>query len=50
MTEKEPPTMSWGELAELTHETQVDAFGWCGCEDGPSQYDDCPPAGEPRRR
>ena len=31
----------WSELAELTHETQVAAFGWCSCEDGPKVYEDC---------
>lgn len=49
----EPPSMSWGELADLTHETQVAAFGWCSCEDNDGDdmpYDDCPPAGEPRTR
>jgi hypothetical protein len=25
--------ISWGELAELTHATQVERFGWCICED-----------------
>jgi hypothetical protein len=32
----------WSELAELTHETQVENFGFCTCEDGPAVYDDCP--------
>lgn len=47
----EPPAMSWGEIADLTHETQVEAFGWCPCEDNDGNdmpYDDCPPADEPR--
>jgi hypothetical protein len=26
-------SISWSELAELTHETQVERFGWCSCED-----------------
>lgn len=49
----DPPVMSWSELAELTHETQVAIFGWCSCEDNEGNenpYDDCPPAGEPRTR
>jgi len=35
-------SISWGELAELTHVTQVDKFGFCLCEDGPKTYSDCP--------
>ena len=41
--------LSWSELAELTHETQVDTFGWCSCEDTEPHehpYDDCPKTGE----
>ena len=34
--------MSMGELANQTHETQVGIWGFCGCEDGPKWYDDCP--------
>ena len=37
-------SISWAELAELTHATQVERFGWCICED-PEQgqlADDCP--------
>lgn len=36
---------SWGEIADLTHATQVATFGWCACEDpssGHRVYDDCP--------
>jgi hypothetical protein len=36
---------SWGDIAELTHETQVELFGWCGCEDNEGNdnpYEDCP--------
>lgn len=33
---------SWGDMADLTHATQVEIFGWCGCEDSEPQYDDCP--------
>ena len=42
-------TISWGELAELTHATQVERFGWCICEDTDGQghlSDDCPVEGE----
>jgi hypothetical protein len=35
-------SISWGELAELTHETQVEKFNFCSCEDGPKAYPDCP--------
>ena len=35
-------SISWGELAELTHETQVEKFGFCLCEDGPKSFSDCP--------
>jgi hypothetical protein len=35
------PQLSWGELADLTHVSQVEMFGWCSCEDGPKVYDDC---------
>lgn len=41
--------LSWSELADLTHETQVDTFGWCSCEDTEPHehpYDDCPKTGE----
>lgn len=40
----EEESISWGELAELTHATQVERFGWCICED-PEQgqlAEDCP--------
>lgn len=41
--DSEPPTLSWGDLANLTHETQVATFGWCPCEDSDTTtYDDCP--------
>jgi hypothetical protein len=33
----------WSDLAELTHETQVENFNWCGCEEQEYfPYDDCP--------
>jgi len=38
-------TMSWLELAELTHATQVERFNFCMCEDNEGQenpYTDCP--------
>lgn len=38
-------SISWGELAELTHATQVERFGWCICEDTEGEghlHDDCP--------
>lgn len=38
----DPPAMSWGELANLTHAHQLELFGFCGCEDGPAWYGDCP--------
>lgn len=35
--------MSWGELADLTHETQVERFGFCSCEEQEQfPYEDCP--------
>lgn len=35
--------MSWGELAELTHLTQVERFNFCLCEEQEQfPYDDCP--------
>ena len=43
-------SISWGELAELTHVTQVQRFGFCSCEDNEGNenpYSDCP---EPRVR
>ena len=42
---------SMNDLLELTHETQVALFQWCGCEDNEGNenpYTDCPPHGEPR--
>jgi hypothetical protein len=41
--------MSWSEIAELTHATQVEHFNWCSCEDNEGQenlYADCPKEGE----
>lgn len=42
-------SMSWSELAELTHATQVERFNWCMCEDNEGQenpYNDCPKEAE----
>lgn len=37
------PTMYWSEIVELTHETQVENFGFCTCEEQEYfPYDDCP--------
>jgi hypothetical protein len=36
---------SYEDLTELTHETQVELFGFCSCEDNegnPNPYEDCP--------
>jgi hypothetical protein len=41
--------ISWSELAELTHATQVERFNWCSCEDNEGQenpYADCPKEGD----
>ena len=38
-------SISWGELAQLTHATQVARFNFCMCEDNEGQenpYEDCP--------
>jgi hypothetical protein len=38
-------SISWAELAELTHATQVERFDWCPCEDADGMetvYPDCP--------
>lgn len=32
----------WSDLADLNHDTQVEEFGFCLCEDGPPSYDNCP--------
>jgi hypothetical protein len=41
VVEGEDVVMSYGELAELTHKTQVELFGFCTCEDGEKVYEDC---------
>jgi hypothetical protein len=33
--------MSWSDLGDMTHKSQVFLFGWCPCEDGETVYDDC---------
>jgi len=36
-------SMSWSEVAELTHATQVERFNWCECEEQENfPYADCP--------
>jgi hypothetical protein len=38
-------SISWSELAELTHATQVEKFNFCTCEDNEGNqnpYSDCP--------
>jgi hypothetical protein len=35
--------MTWSEVAELTHATQVEKFNWCSCEEQEEfPYADCP--------
>ena len=35
--------LSWSEVADLTHDKQVELFGWCSCEEQEYfPYDDCP--------
>jgi hypothetical protein len=37
--------MYWSDLADLTHATQVEKFGFCTCEDNEGNenpYTDCP--------
>ena len=39
MNDLSQESMSWSEVAELTHVTQVERFGWCSCEDlEPHEY------------
>ena len=41
--DKGEESMSWGEIANLTHATQVERFNWCSCEEQEQfPYDDCP--------
>jgi hypothetical protein len=44
--EKETPQLYWSEMAELTHISQVEMFGFCTCEDGPKVYEDCTQDGQ----
>lgn len=42
-------TLSWSEIAELTHARQVELFNFCTCEDNEGNeapYSDCPVGGE----
>jgi hypothetical protein len=45
-TETETPQLYWSELAELTHISQVENFGWCSCEDGEKVFEDCTQDGQ----
>jgi len=39
-------SMSWEDMANLTHKTQVEKFNWCSCEEQEQfPYDDCPREG-----
>ena len=45
MSDLSQESISWSELAELTHATQVERFNWCSCEDNEGRenpYTDCP--------
>ena len=45
LIDRSQESMSWGELLELTHTTQVERFNWCSCEDNEGNenpYADCP--------
>ena len=42
-------SMSWAEIAELTHATQIERFNFCMCEDNEGNenpYNDCPKEAE----
>jgi hypothetical protein len=42
-------SMSWQDIANLTHATQVERFNWCACEEQEQfPYEDCPREGEGR--
>ena len=46
-TNTKDDSISWQELAELTHATQVERFNWCSCEEQEEYpYVDCPREGE----
>ena len=37
---------SWQDMANLNHDTQVETFGWCACEEQEQfPYDNCPRVG-----
>ena len=41
--DKGEESMSWEEIANLTHATQVERFNWCSCEEQEYfPYSDCP--------
>lgn len=43
----ENESISWGELAQLTHVTQLGRFGFCSCEEQEQfPYEDCPRGGD----
>jgi hypothetical protein len=45
VTDPSQLSYSWAEMANLTHKTQVETFGWCSCEDNEGNenpYSDCP--------
>jgi hypothetical protein len=47
LTNMKDGSISWAELAELTHATQVERFNWCSCEEQEEYpYADCPREGE----
>jgi hypothetical protein len=47
LTNTKDDSISWQELAELTHATQVERFNWCSCEEQEEYpYADCPREGE----
>lgn len=42
-TDPREEAMSWGDIANLTHKTQVEKFNFCTCEEQEQfPYDDCP--------
>ena len=45
-TENETPQLYWSQIADLTHISQVEMFGFCTCEDGPKVYEDCTQDGQ----
>jgi hypothetical protein len=46
MMDKSQESYSWGELAEFTHQIQIETFNWCSCEEQEYfPYKDCPREG-----